>query len=136
GHTLTGMPFLIGQRRLRNLFVHGVAGTLVGVLLTMDSDAQDRYAAQRKAMLEDVARTTLETRSETGRAALTERAMQALARAPRHKLVSAGDEAAAYLNRPLAIGQGQTISQPFIVGLMTDLLAVQPGDKVLEIGTG
>lgn len=109
---------------------------LFGVFLAMDSDAQDRYAAQRKAMLEDVARTTRETRQETGRAALSEPVMQALARVPRHKLISAGDEGVAYLNRPLAIGQGQTISQPFIVGLMTDLLEVQPGDKVLEIGTG
>jgi protein-L-isoaspartate(D-aspartate) O-methyltransferase len=55
---------------------------------------------------------------------------------PRHWLVAAGDEAQAYLNRPLSIGQGQTISQPFIVALMTDLLDVQPGERVLEIGTG
>lgn len=109
---------------------------LFEVLMVMDTDAQDRYAAQRRAMLDDVARTTRETRQETGRSALDERVMQALGRVPRHKLVPAGDEAAAYLNRPLAIGQGQTISQPFIVGLMTDLLEVQPGEKVLEIGTG
>ena len=109
---------------------------LIGVFLSMDADAQDRYAAQRQAMLEDIARTTRETRHETGRAALSERVMQALARVPRHKLVPAGDEASAYLNRPLAIGLGQTISQPFIVALMTDFLEVQPGDKVLEIGTG
>lgn len=130
------MPFFFVRRWLCQLPARGLAGTLLGILLAMDSEAQDRYAAQRKAMLDDVARTTRETRFETGRAALNEPVMRALARVPRHKLVPAADEAAAYLNRPLSIGMGQTISQPFIVGLMTDLLEVQPEDKVLEIGTG
>ena len=102
----------------------------------MNANAQDPYAAQRKEMLDEIARTTRETRQETGRAALSERVMAALARVPRHRLVAAGDEAYAYSNRPLAIGLGQTISQPFIVALMTDLLDVKAGDKVLEIGTG
>jgi protein-L-isoaspartate(D-aspartate) O-methyltransferase len=102
----------------------------------MESPAQDRYAAERKAMLEEIARDAWATRGETGRPHLSERVMQALARVPRHRLVAAGDEAQAYHNRPLSIGQGQTISQPFIVALMTDLLEVQPGERVLEIGTG
>jgi protein-L-isoaspartate(D-aspartate) O-methyltransferase len=102
----------------------------------MASPAQDRYAAERKAMLEEIARDAWDTRRETGRPQLSERVMEAMARAPRHRLVAAGDEAQAYLNRPLSIGQGQTISQPFIVALMTDLLEVAPGQRVLEIGTG
>ena len=102
----------------------------------MSANAQDPYAAQRKEMLDDIARITRETRQETGRAALSERVMTALARVPRHRLVATGDEAYAYSNRPLAIGLGQTISQPFIVALMTDLLDVKAGDKVLEVGTG
>ena len=102
----------------------------------MNANAQDPYAAQRKEMLDEIARTTRETRQETGRAALSERVMAALARVPRHRLVAAGDEAYAYSDRPLAIGLGQTISQPFIVALMTDLLEVKAGDKVLEVGTG
>ena len=104
--------------------------------LAMDADAQDRYAADKRAMLDDIARTTRETASETGRAALSDRVMQALARVPRHRRVSPGDERVAYRNQPLSIGSGQTISQPFIVALMTDLLDLKPGDKVLEIGTG
>jgi protein-L-isoaspartate(D-aspartate) O-methyltransferase len=104
--------------------------------MTMESPAQDRYALERKAMLEEITRDTWETRRETGRPQLSERVVQAIARVPRHRLVSAGDEANAYLNRPLSIGQGQTISQPFIVALMTDLLDVEPGERVLEIGTG
>ena len=102
----------------------------------MDAEAQDRYAAERRAMLEEIARTTRETASETGRAVLSDAVMKALGRVPRHRLVPAGDEAQAYLNRPLSIGLGQTISQPYIVALMTDLLEVKPGDKVLELGTG
>jgi protein-L-isoaspartate(D-aspartate) O-methyltransferase len=132
GHTLTGMPFFFSARIVRA----ALRGVLIASGFAMNADAQDRYAAERKAMLEDVARTTRETAAETGRAALSERVMQALARVPRHRLVPAGDEAQAYLNRPLSIGLGQTISQPYIVALMTDLLEVKPGDKVLEIGTG
>jgi protein-L-isoaspartate(D-aspartate) O-methyltransferase len=102
----------------------------------MDTDAQDRYAAERTAMLEEVARDTWDTRRETGRAELSRRVMEALARVPRHSLIPAEERPHAYRNRPLSIGQGQTISQPFIVALMTELLDLKPGDRVLEIGTG
>jgi protein-L-isoaspartate(D-aspartate) O-methyltransferase len=60
----------------------------------------------------------------------------ALARVPRHLFVPAEERAGAYADAPLPIGHGQTISQPYIVGLMTSLLDVRPGDRVLEIGTG
>jgi protein-L-isoaspartate(D-aspartate) O-methyltransferase len=102
----------------------------------MDAPAQDRYAAERKAMLEDIARITFETRSDTGREALSTRVMEAIGRVPRHHLVPAAEVSQAYRNSPISIGLGQTISQPFIVALMTDLLNVKPGDKILEIGTG
>ena len=133
GHILRDMPLLSGPLRR---FAHALKGVLIASALAMDAEAQDRYAAQKRAMLEDIARTTRETAAETGRAALSERVMQALARVPRHRLVSPGDETVAYRNQPLSIGLGQTISQPFIVALMTDLLDLKPGDKVLEIGTG
>jgi protein-L-isoaspartate(D-aspartate) O-methyltransferase len=89
-----------------------------------------------KAMLENIERLVRETRRETGRAALSERVMSAIAKVPRHRFVPPGQEEQAYLDRPLPIGSGQTISQPFIVALMTDFMAVQPTDRVLEIGTG
>ena len=126
------MFFSFAARARRAIFT----GLLIAATASMDSDAQERYAADRKAMLEEIARTTRETAAETGRASLSERVMQAIARVPRHRLVAPGDEAQAYLNRPLSIGLGQTISQPYIVALMTDLLEVRAGDKVLEIGTG
>ena len=113
---------------------------LFGVLLAagsiMTAEAQDPYAMQRKAMLDDIATLTRETRFETGRATLSERVMAAMNKVPRHRFVLAGEERYAYDNRPLPIGHGQTISQPFIVALMSDLLDLEAGDKVLEIGTG
>ncbi len=64
------------------------------------------------------------------------RVLDAMRRVPRHLFVPAGYERAAYEDTPLPIGQGQTISQPYIVALMTALLAPGPGDRILEIGAG
>ena len=62
--------------------------------------------------------------------------LSALRRVPRHLFVPADVRPEAYADHPLPIGEGQTISQPYIVGLMTELLDVKAGDKVLEVGTG
>lgn len=62
--------------------------------------------------------------------------LRAMGAVPRHEFVPAGVRDEAYADRPLPIGHGQTISQPYIVALMTELAAVKPGDRVLEIGTG
>jgi len=74
------------------------------------------------------------TGTETGRPSFNQRVMDVIAKVPRHEFVA--DEQDAYDNRPLPIGYGQTISQPYIVALMTDLLDIKPSDVVLEIGTG
>jgi protein-L-isoaspartate(D-aspartate) O-methyltransferase len=87
-------------------------------------------------MVEEIAALARETRLETGRAALSGRVMAAMAKVPRHEFVPDSEKHNAYANRPLPIGQGQTISQPYIVALMSDLMEVKPGDRVLEIGTG
>jgi protein-L-isoaspartate(D-aspartate) O-methyltransferase len=100
------------------------------------ADTRDPYARERCRMLEEIALLTRETRVETGRAALAERVRQAIAKVPRHEFVPTDQKANAYQNRPLPIGHGQTISQPFIVALMTDIMEIKPTDKVLEIGTG
>ena len=125
-------PRLVCIRRI----AFAAALVLFSPAALMDAAGQDRYAAERKQMLDEIARTTRETSAETGRAALSPGVMGALARVPRHRLVAAGDQGAAYHNRPLAIGLGQTISQPFVVALMTDLLDARAGDKILEVGTG
>ena len=62
--------------------------------------------------------------------------LEAMRAVPRHRFVSDDWQDEAYRDHPLPIGYGQTISQPYIVALMTDVLDVEPGDKVLEIGTG
>ena len=102
----------------------------------MEAQAQDSYEPQRNRMLEEIAALARDTRLETGRAALSGRVMAAMAKVARHEFVPASQRASAYANRPLPIGLGQTISQPYIVALMTDLMEVKPGDRVLEIGTG
>ncbi len=77
-----------------------------------------------------------QTRAETGLAAMSPAVRAALGKVERHRLVPAGQAAAAYRNYPLSIGSGQTISQPYIVALSTDLLNPGPDDVVLEVGTG
>ena len=100
------------------------------------ASAQELHTAARAKMVDEIAAMARDTAAETGRPAFSSRVMNAIATVERHRFVAAGDEASAYRNSPLAIGNGQTISQPYIVALMTDLLDIKPGDKVLEIGTG
>jgi len=87
-------------------------------------------------MLAEIERETLDTRSYTGRARLGTRVLRAMDEVPRHEFVPANLQAYAYDNAPLPIGHGQTISQPYIVAIMTDLLDLDASDVVLEIGTG
>jgi protein-L-isoaspartate(D-aspartate) O-methyltransferase len=129
------MPFSFSdfvRRCLLALF--GALAPAVGGM--MEAHAQDAHEPQRRRMVEEIAALARDVRSETGRATLSERVMAAMAKVPRHELVPADQKPMAYANRPLPIGLGQTISQPFIVALMTDLMEVMPGDRVLEIGTG
>jgi protein-L-isoaspartate(D-aspartate) O-methyltransferase len=113
---------------------------LTSVLLLFSAmttaSAQDNFAAQRRQMVEEIAAMARDTRLETGRAVFSERVMAAMGKVERHRLVPPADASRAYANRPLSIGNGQTISQPYIVALMTDLTDTRPADRVLEIGTG
>jgi protein-L-isoaspartate(D-aspartate) O-methyltransferase len=90
----------------------------------------------REALIATIVDEARETGAQTGRPAISPRVLDALRRVPRERFVRPGDAACADLDVPLAIGHGQTISQPFIVALMTELLDVAPGAHVLEIGTG
>lgn len=90
----------------------------------------------RAALLDEIAHEMRETAQWTGRTALSPRVAGALAKVKREAFVAPGSEPAAYENRPLPIGHGQTISQPFIVALMTELLDLQADARVLEVGTG
>jgi protein-L-isoaspartate(D-aspartate) O-methyltransferase len=89
-----------------------------------------------RRMLDDIAMEVRLTRDLIGKARLDERVMAAMAAVPRHRFVPETLAERAYDDGPLPVGHGQTISQPYIVALMTDLLAVGPDDTVLEVGTG
>lgn len=92
--------------------------------------------SEHENMLREIRQDAEYTQSLTGRSALSEDVMAAMERVPRHEFVDPDYLERAYANRPLPIGEGQTISQPFIVALMTDLLDPKEGDLVLEVGTG
>ncbi len=115
-------------------------GLLVGALAAAASaspaDAPDRFEAERQRMVRDIERTQLMVNAETGQPALSAAVITAMGKVARHRFVPGDLQARAYDNRPLPIGLGQTISQPYIVALMTDLLRVKAGDRVLELGTG
>ena len=102
---------------------------------TKDTPAQD-FGAQRARLVEEVDAVYAQTRAETGLPRMSPAVRAAMGKVERHRLVPPGEAARAYRNHPLPIGGGQTISQPYIVALSTDLLNLQPGDKVLEVGTG
>lgn len=84
----------------------------------------------------DAARDRMVTRQIETRGVRDVRVLVALRKVPRHLFISPESQSFAYSDCPIQIGLGQTISQPYIVGLMTELLQVRPEDKVLEIGTG
>lgn len=90
----------------------------------------------RQRMLHTIEEETLLTAGLTGRRELRPAVMAALARVPREEFVPEKMRDEAFANHPLPIGAGQTISQPFIVALMTDLLDPQPDQVILEVGTG
>ncbi len=92
--------------------------------------------AGMRMMLADIRSEVRYTSRMIGRDALDERVMHAMATVQRDEFVPDNMKQAAFDNGPLPIGHGQTISQPYIVALMTDLLEIQPEHKVLEIGTG
>lgn len=87
-------------------------------------------------MIRDIEEEVALTRHYIGKDALDSRVMQAMRKVPREQFVPAESKAYAYVNGPVPIGYGQTISQPYIVALMTDLLNPEPDDVILEVGTG
>lgn len=88
------------------------------------------------AMLRDIEEEVFFTRREIGKAALDERVMAAVAKVPRERFIPEPERYRAFANGPLPIGHGQTISQPYIVALMSDLLNPRPDSIILEVGTG
>jgi protein-L-isoaspartate(D-aspartate) O-methyltransferase len=101
------------------------------------SDTEERSLVEfRQGMVMVIAVHASQCREGIGKDRLSDRVMQAMARVPRHQFVPVELREWAYHDLPLPIGYGKTISQPFMVALMTDLLAIEHDEKVLEIGTG
>ena len=98
--------------------------------------AEDLFEKLRQQMITEIVTEAALTVGHTGRASFSERVMRVIGSMPRHEFVPVELQPYAYLNRPLPIGYEKTVSQPFIVALMTDLLAPEPGDVVLEVGAG
>lgn len=121
---------------LRRVLLQALA--FVGLASTVER-ALGREAdrtAERERMLREIESDFRATAGSTGVAAPSPALRRALLAVPRERFVPPAVAAHAYDNRPLPIGEGQTISQPFIVALMTDLLQLAPGANVLEVGTG
>ena len=96
----------------------------------------DPFETLRQHMIAEIAAETIYASARIGKAACDKRVMEVMGKVPRHAFVPVELRPFAYLNRPLPIGYGKTISQPFIVALMTDLLDINANDVVLEVGTG
>jgi len=98
-------------------------------LLCLGAQTNDTFALARKRMV-------AQQLAGPGRDITNARVLAVMSRVPRHEFVPEGLRKEAYEDQPLPIGQGQTISQPYIVAFMTEQLALKPGERVLEVGTG
>ena len=115
-----------------------IASLLIAIVsgASFVSYADDPTENARMELIKIIEQDVRQTSRELGKTELDPRVMKAIATVPRHEFVPPEEESSAYENRPLPIGNGQTISQPYIVAIMTDMLNLKPDSKVLELGTG
>lgn len=106
------------------------------VFIGQSLSAADDYERERQKMVKKIEHSVSQTRHYLDKSEFNTQVMKVMASVPRHEFVPADQLDYAYENRPLPIGHGQTISQPYIVALMTDLIETQPDYSVLEVGTG
>jgi len=120
---------MLNGMRLISLSV-GIYITLIAIYAVAD------FENDRQQMINDINEMVGFTSTYIGKSRLDSKVMAAMEKVPRHEFVPKSIRSMAYLNRPLPIGNGQTISQPYIVALMTDLAELTEDSIVLEIGTG
>jgi protein-L-isoaspartate(D-aspartate) O-methyltransferase len=121
------------------LMIRHLFSALLAGLTTTDLAAQQteqEFTEARQRMVQTIQREVRHTSDYLEKKQLDKRVIHALESVPRHLLVPEAQRQSAYENRPLPIGYGQTISQPYIVAIMTDLIAPKAHHKALEIGTG
>jgi protein-L-isoaspartate(D-aspartate) O-methyltransferase len=122
--------------------IHVCTGTLASLIMAIAggasfvSYADDPTEKARMELIKIIEEDVRQTRRELDKSELDPRVMKAIASVPRHEFVPPEEKPNAYRNQPLPIGHGQTISQPYIVAIMTDMLNLKPDSKVLELGTG
>ncbi|NLX17898.1 MAG: protein-L-isoaspartate(D-aspartate) O-methyltransferase [Desulfobulbus sp.] len=113
---------------------------LIGLIMLVPAgwadQKEERMSKARQQMVREIEQDVVSTSRYIGRGRLNEEIMRVMGEVPRHEFVPDKEQDVAYVNAPLPIGYGQTISQPYIVALMTDLLAVSRDAKVLEVGAG
>ena len=131
-----GAASFLPSRPFRRRTFAAAAGALLALAGAATAQSADPHGEMRRGMLEAIADTTTRTAGSTGVEAIAPEVMAALDRVPRHEFVPPEIADLAWENRPLPIGHGQTISQPYIVALMTHLLGLDSHHRVLEIGTG
>ena len=95
-----------------------------------------QHEAMRQQMVAEVVADAVFLTQQIGKSALDARVIEVMGRIPRHEFVPVELQAYSYINSPLPVGYGKTVSQPFIIALMTDLLEPRAGDTVLEVGAG
>jgi protein-L-isoaspartate(D-aspartate) O-methyltransferase len=113
-----------------------LAAVLAALAAVAKAAEDNRYVHDRARMVQTIEAHARSATDALGRDHIDPRVLAVMNKVPRHEFVSEVYGEEAYGDRPLPIGHGQTISQPFIVALMTDLLQVGPDDVVLEVGTG
>lgn len=127
------LPEMIKLNNSINTFI------LTGVVLVFWATqivAEENFQKQRHALINIIKADVVMTREFLDKEILQEQVLDAMRKVPRHEFVPEELRPSAYRNKPLPIGYGQTISQPYIVAIMTDLLELDQDSKVLEIGTG
>ncbi len=124
------------MRRVKHLIFWLVVIGIILLLFSTHVIAENDFSRQRYALVKVIKDEMATTRGFLNQESLDERVLDALLKVPRHEFVRDIERPFAYANRPLPIGHGQTISQPFIVAIMTDLLKLKKTDRVLEVGTG
>ena len=113
-----------------------VIGVYLCIIFVWQTGHAEDFAIKRRQLMEIIHQDVELTSRYLGKPALDDKVMAALGKVERHRFVAEGQMPYSYENRPLPIGYGQTISQPYIVAIMTDLLSPEPDDVVLEVGTG
>ena len=124
------------MKRCLVLFLLAILLSMLAIPVFASGADNDSYRLQRAGMVKEIEDELSFTSERIGKKALSQCVIDAVLNVPRHEFVPEHLTRYAYENRPLPIGHGQTISQPLIVGIMTDLLNIGKGSVVLEVGTG